>query len=209
MSWTSLLTAELTTGGWMHEPGSWYHDAIPQKTYIILLCYCRPAGYFSHESDINDYCYHNMHTHPIFLCPKTKIKNKINFQLLWFFLLHCCDHVSVVYPSRNGAQGHKELIHMALHQIIICSKSIWNGQHCSSFTSSLMERKYLIVILRSVRKSFLNACKHATSEVFELMRGSPVFSSDLLLSSPPWWEKLFPFVWSVPSLVNSIWRATD
>lgn len=161
MSWTSLLTAELTTGGWMHEPGSWYHDAIPQKTYIILLCYCRPAGYFSHESDINNYCYHNMHTHPIFLCTKIRMsffyqsKTKQTFSYSGFFLLHGCDHVSVVYPSRNGAQGHKELIHMALHQIIICSKSIWTGQHCSGFTSSLMERKYLIVILRSVLKSSL------------------------------------------------------
>lgn len=95
----------------MHEPGSRHRDAIPQKTSITLLCYCRPADYFSHKLDVNNYCYGNMHTHQIFLYLNNKIwfffinqkQNKCSVTLL--FLLHCCDHVSVVYPSLSGAPG--------------------------------------------------------------------------------------------------------
>lgn len=97
MSRTSLLTAELTTGGWTHEPESWYHDHIPQSTYIITLCYLWPAAYFSHELDVNNYCYRKMHTHPIFLYQNIKVcvfflskrQNDVKFQWL---CLHCWDH---------------------------------------------------------------------------------------------------------------------
>lgn len=246
MSRTSLLTAELTTGGWTHEPESWYHDHIPQSTYIITLCYLWPAAYFSHELDVNNYCYCKMHTHPIFLYQNIKVcvfflskrQNDLKFQWL---CLHCWDHkqgpghwkkpvwgfqastfcsqdcicslwaTTPLFYEQHEAQtsernaflfwGSRFLVQIAVrrwqqtftriltalsapsresgrrqceiystesaqrahsrrcHQPIIRSNRSELVTTAAGFSSSLTERKYLIIILRSVVKRYLMPAK--------------------------------------------------